>query len=143
MLFKKGTSEHYIPSSHWLPLNPGIHEQLYESTPSVHVAPFLHGPLAQWSTSVRGGGGGRERERNTLQHISAEASKGEGMRERTRRAGRSRVTGRAGTRENRIISRRDTRTAILARCACARHDRRVHATVKRSSGARPTLRISK
>ena len=44
-------SQTNLPVSHLLPMYPAGQVQLYELIPSTHVAPFLHGRLAQSSMS--------------------------------------------------------------------------------------------
>jgi hypothetical protein len=41
----------YLLVSQLVPVKPGTHVQLYESTPSTQVAPFWHGELAHSSMS--------------------------------------------------------------------------------------------
>ena len=53
---KKGNkwtcSNHLVPISQWVPLQPLAHWQLYWSNPSMHVPPFWHGLLAQVLTTA-------------------------------------------------------------------------------------------
>ena len=41
----------FLPMLQFFPLNPATQVQLYSFTPSLHVAPFWHGPSAQLSIS--------------------------------------------------------------------------------------------